>query len=210
MRRFVVVALGPLLLVAAAGCGSSSKSSSTKSTSAAAPAAAPTTPTPPTGAVAIGVTETEYKLTPANISPKSGKHTILAMNRGTVTHSLMVEGAGPGGKDVRAPDIAPGTSATITVDLKPGKTYNWYCPIDGHRALGVRGTIKVAGSSASTSSSAAKPSTSSGSSSSTAGSSGGTSTGSSGGTSTGSSGGTSSGSSGGTSTGSSGGGGYGY
>ena len=181
MRRFVVVALGPLLLVAAAGCGSSSKSSSNKSTSSAAPSAASTAATPAPGAVAIGVVETQFKLTPANISPKSGKHTILAMNKGSITHAIEVEGGGAGGKDVRSADIAPGQSATIAVDLKPGKTYTWYCPIDGHRGLGMKGSIKVAGSSGSTSSSAAKPSTSGGSSGSTSGSSGGTSNGSSGG-----------------------------
>ena len=161
MRRFVVVALAPVLVVVAAGCGSSSKSSSTKSsTPAAAPttgaAATPTTPAP--GAVAIGVRETEYKLTPANISPKnSGKHTILAMNQGKITHAIEVEGGGAGGKDVRSADIAPGQAATITVDLKPGKTYEWYCPIDGHRGLGMKGTIKVAG--AASSSSSGKPQT---------------------------------------------------
>ena len=182
MRRFVLVILAPVLVLAAAGCGSSSKSSS-KSSSTPTPAAAPTTSaaTPAPGTVAIGVSETQYKLSPANISPKSGKHTILAMNRGTVTHAIEVEGGGAGGKDVRSADISPGQSATITVDLKPGKTYEWYCPIDGHKGLGMKGTIKVAGSSGSASSSATKTSTSSASSSSTGGSSGGSSTGSSGG-----------------------------
>ena len=185
MRRFVVASLAPVLVFVAAGCGSSSNSSSTKSSTAAAAPATSTPATPAPGAVAIGVTETQFKLTPANISPKSGKHTILAMNKGTITHAIEVEGGGPGGKDVRSADIAPGKSATITVDLQAGKTYTWYCPIDGHRGLGMKGTIKVAGSSGSTS---AAPTT----------------------TSSSSSGGTSSGSSGGTSSGSSGGGGYGY
>ena len=174
MRRFVAVALGPLLLVAAAGCGSSSKSSSNKSTSSAAPSAASTAATPAPGAVAIGVVETQFKLTPANISPKSGKHTILAMNKGSITHAIEVEGGGAGGKDVRSADIAPGQSATITVDLKAGKTYEWYCPIDGHKGLGMKGTIKVAGSTASA---GAAPKTTSSS------SSGNTSSGSSGGSS---------------------------
>jgi uncharacterized cupredoxin-like copper-binding protein len=175
MRRFVVVVIAPVLVLAAAGCGSSSSNSS-KSTSST-PAAAPTTgtaanaATPPPGAVAIGVRETEFKLTPANISPKSGKHTILAMNTGKVTHAIEVEGGGAGGKDVRSADIAPGKSATITVDLTAGKTYTWYCPIDGHKGLGMKGTIKVAGSSASASA-APKTTTSGGSSS---GSSGGSS-----------------------------------
>ena len=191
MRRFVVIALAPVLVAVASGCGSSSNSSKSSSSASSTPAAAPTATasTPAAGAVAIGVIETQYKLTPANISPKSGKHTILAMNKGSITHSLVVVGGGAGGKDVRAPDIAPGQSATISVDLKPGKTYTFYCPIDGHRGLGMKGTIKVAGSSASTTAAAPKTTTS---------------------TSSASSSGTSTGSSGGTSTGSSGGGGYGY
>jgi plastocyanin len=164
MRRFVVVALAPVLVVVAAGCGSSSKSSSIKSST---PAAAPAP-----GAVAIGVRETEYKLTPPNISPKSGKHTILAMNQGKVTHAIEVEGGGASGKDVRSTDIAPGQSATITVDLKPGKTYTWYCPVDGHRGLGMKGQIAVAGSSGSSSSGQSQTSTSGSSGGSGAGSKG--------------------------------------
>src|SRR5256885_12290666 len=97
------------------------------------------------------------------------------MNQGKITHAIEVEGGGAGGKDVRSADIAPGQSATITADLKAGKTYQWYCPIDGHKGLGMRGTIKVAGSSSSASSSSAKTSTSSGSSSGAGGSSSGSS-----------------------------------
>jgi uncharacterized cupredoxin-like copper-binding protein len=176
MRRFVVVAIAPVLVLAAAGCGSSSSNSSNSSST---PAAAPATgtaanaATPVPGAVAIGVTETQFKLTPANISPKkAGQHTILAMNRGTITHAIEVEGGGAGGKNVRSADIAPGKSATISVDLKAGKTYTWFCPIDGHRGLGMTGTIKVAGSSASASA-APKTTTSSGSSSTSSGGSSG-------------------------------------
>ena len=182
MRRFVVVAIAPVLAVVAAGCGSSSNSSSTKSsTSAAAPTTTAANAAPPAPG-AIGVTETQFKLTPANITPKkAGKHTIVAFNKGTITHAIEVEGGGAGGKDVRSADIAPGKSATITVDLQAGKTYTWYCPIDGHRGLGMKGTIKVAGSSASAS--AAPKTTSSSSSGNT---SSGTSSGSSGGSSGGS------------------------
>ena len=177
MRRFAVVAVAPLLLAVAAGCGSSS--SSTKSSST--PAAAPTTTaaaTPAPGAVSIGVRETEYKLTPANINPsKAGKHTIVAVNQGKITHAIEVEGGGAGGKDVRSADIAPGKSATITVDLQAGKTYTWYCPIDGHKGLGMKGTIKVGGSSASATA-APKTTSSSSSNNTSSGSSGGSSGGS--------------------------------
>jgi uncharacterized cupredoxin-like copper-binding protein len=185
MRRFVVASLAPVLVVVAAGCGSSSNSSSTKSsTSAAAPATSTVAKaaTPAPGTVAIGVRETEFKLTPANINPqKSGKHTILAMNQGKITHAIEVEGGGAGGKDVRSANIAPGQSATITVDLQAGKTYTWYCPIDGHRGLGMKGTITVAGSSGSASAAPTKTSSSS-----SGNTSSGTSSGGSGGSSGGS------------------------
>lgn len=174
MRRIIVVALAPLLVIAAAGCGSSSSNSSST------PAAAPTTTraAPAAGAHTIAVGETQFKLTPANPSVQSGKVTIVAKNNGSVTHAIEVQGGGSGGKNARSADIAPGGSTTLTVDLKAGKTYTWFCPIDGHKGLGMKGTIKVTGSSASASP-APKSTTSSGSS----GSAGGSSTGSSGGSS---------------------------
>jgi uncharacterized cupredoxin-like copper-binding protein len=177
--------LAPVLVVVAAGCGSSSNSSSTKSSST--PAAAPTTTaaTPAAGGNAIAVGETEFKLTPADPSVKSGKVTIVAKNNGKVTHAIAVEGAGAGGKDAKSSSISPGQSTTLTVNLKPGKTYEFYCPIDGHKGLGMKGEIKVAGSSSSASA-ATKTATGSSSSNTSSGSSSG---GSSGGTSSGSSGG---------------------
>ena len=108
MRRFVVALLAPVLVVVAAGCGSSSNSSSTKSSST--PAAAPTTTaaaTPAAGSNAIAVGETEFKLTPADPSVKSGKVTIVAKNNGKVTHAIAVEGAGAGGKDVEEREHLP-------------------------------------------------------------------------------------------------------
>jgi uncharacterized cupredoxin-like copper-binding protein len=182
MRRFVVALLAPVLLVVAAGCGSSSNSSSTKSSST--PAAAPTTTSAAaaaSGPHAIAVGETEYKLTPAGPSVKSGTVTITAKNNGAVPHAIEVEGGGAGGKDAKSATISPGQSTKLTVDLKAGKTYTWYCPIDGHKGLGMKGTIKVAGASSSSASSAPKTSTSSGSSASSGGSSTGSSSGSSGG-----------------------------
>lgn len=182
MHRFAVVLLAPVLVIAA-GCGSSSNSSKSSSTGAATPAAASTTTaaTPAAGGNAIAVGETEFKLTPADPSVKSGKVTIVAKNNGKVTHAIAVEGAGAGGKDAKSGSISPGQATTLIVNLKPGKTYEFYCPIDGHKGLGMKGEIKVAGATASTSSSSAKTSTGSSSSGSSGGSSTGSSSGSSGG-----------------------------
>ena len=55
-------------------------------------------------------------------------------------HALEIEGNGL--EEQRTATLSPGDSATLTVDLKPGK-YTIYCPIGGHRALGMKGTITV-------------------------------------------------------------------
>src|SRR5204862_319579 len=86
--------------------------------------------TPASGPHTIAVGETEYKLTPADPSAKSGTVTIVARNNGKITHAIEVEGGGPGGNDAKSGSIAPGQSATLKVDLKPGKSYEWYCPFD--------------------------------------------------------------------------------
>jgi uncharacterized cupredoxin-like copper-binding protein len=116
------------------------------------------------------VSETDYKLTPATPTTKGGTVRIVATNNGGTVHAIEVEGGGPGGKDVRTGRIQPGSSATLTVSLTPGKTYQWYCPIDGHKGLGMKGTITAAAGSASSQSS---PSAGGGSTSPPAGSGGG-------------------------------------
>ena len=62
-------------------------------------------------------------------------------NDGQVVHSLTVEG--PDGSSTLDKDLQPGNSGELTVDLsEPGK-YEFYCPIDGHKGLGMVGEITV-------------------------------------------------------------------
>ena len=114
-----------------AACGGGAKKT-TSSSAAAAPVAT------------VAVTETEFKLTPANPSvSKSGVIAFNVTNHGTVAHSLEIEGTESGDAEL-SQDLQPGQSATLTVTLKPGK-YEWYCPVDGHKAMGMRGEITVSG-----------------------------------------------------------------
>jgi plastocyanin len=133
MNKLAVSPVIACLAVAASGCGSSgSKPASTGAGSGTAGSGA-----------ALNVTETEYKLSPANPSVASGSVQVTVHNAGAMTHALEIEGAGPGGKDLRSADISAGSTATVTASLTAGKTYVWYCPIDGHRGLGMKGTITV-------------------------------------------------------------------
>lgn len=38
--------------------------------------------------------------------------------------------------------VSPGSTSTISVKLKPGR-YTFFCPVPGHRAAGMRGTLVV-------------------------------------------------------------------
>jgi uncharacterized cupredoxin-like copper-binding protein len=156
MRRLTL--LVPFAMVSVlAGCGSSSSSSSS-----AAPASAPATSTSsaaaPSGSTGGGVTltETEFKITPSSPTvAKAGKITITVKNSGKVTHALAVQT--PSGV-VKTSPIAPGATATLTVDVSKAGKYTFFCPIDGHRNLGMQGTLVVgSGASASGSSGSAKP-----------------------------------------------------
>ena len=83
----------------------------------------------------------EYRITPTQLSLDAGSYTFTAVNDGTISHSLALTGSGIDG---HTPDaaFAPGHSEGFTATLKPG-TYQFFCPIDGHRGLGMQGTLVV-------------------------------------------------------------------
>jgi uncharacterized cupredoxin-like copper-binding protein len=89
----------------------------------------------------VAISESEFKLDPSSPQvSKAGSVTFQVKNAGATTHALAV--VGPGGVVKTAP-IAPGKSATLQVDLSKAGTYQMYCPIDGHRGMGMNGAIKV-------------------------------------------------------------------
>jgi uncharacterized cupredoxin-like copper-binding protein len=150
MRTSAYAAVGLIALaMGVAGCGSKKKSNSSASTPASTPAATtPATSTPATSTPAAGgaaksaltIGESEYKLKPSSATAKAGTVTIDVKNDGQIVHNLSVEGNGI--QEKKTADIQPGSSGQVTVSLKPGK-YTMYCAIDGHRDLGMKGTITV-------------------------------------------------------------------
>jgi uncharacterized cupredoxin-like copper-binding protein len=131
MRRLVLV---PLLVLALAACGGKSGGSKTVAASSGGG-----------GGQTIQVKETEYKLTPSSFSvAKPGTVTFVAKNAGTIDHALEVEG---NGVEEKTSTISPGSSAKLTVNLSKNGTYEVYCPIDGHRAMGMQAKLVVGGAS---------------------------------------------------------------
>src|SRR3954447_14410671 len=124
----------------AAGCGNGSGTVTTTATNPIG-----TSPATHKPEKLVVVHESEYKLDPANTTGGiAGPIKIKIYNDGKIAHSLAVDG--PNGPVILAGDVQPGQSRILGVDLDQRGTYKWYCPIDGHRAKGMSGTITGGGS----------------------------------------------------------------
>ncbi|GAA2804559.1 plastocyanin/azurin family copper-binding protein [Streptomyces showdoensis] len=111
------------------------------------PAPAPPPSTATTGSTGTaGATQVKADLTDFHIalSPQPsqpGRYTFVAKNDGQHEHALEIEG---NGAENRSSTLAPGESATLTVELTSG-TYQVYCPVDGHKDLGMKTQITIGG-----------------------------------------------------------------
>ena len=72
------------------------------------------------------------------LDAKAGKVTITMDNPSPVPHAVEVEG---NGVEKASKTLTQG-KASVTVDLKAGK-YEFYCPVDGHKQAGMKGTLTV-------------------------------------------------------------------
>ncbi|MFJ9430557.1 copper-binding protein [Streptomyces sp. NPDC101490] len=112
--------------------------------------AATTTPPPATSVsssanqVTAVLTDFHIQLSQRTYHP--GPYTFTAENKGHTEHALELDG--PGGNN-RTETLRPGRSATLTVNLKSG-TYQVFCPVDGHKDLGMKTQITVGGAAAPT------------------------------------------------------------
>jgi uncharacterized cupredoxin-like copper-binding protein len=139
----------PTLALAAlslSACGSSSNNSASTSTASPAPAATSTssqgTPSAAAGTLALSARESGgLSFDKKQLQAKAGKVTLAMSNPGSdsLPHGIAVEG---NGVDKDGKTVQPGGTSTVTVTLKPGR-YTFYCPVPGHRAGGMQGTLVV-------------------------------------------------------------------
>ena len=99
-------------------------------TSATTTSATTTTAAP---ATSVPVSETEFKITMPKTTLAAGSYSFEVANDGKIDHDLVIQG---NGVDEKTPTIAPGKSAILDVELKPG-TYDVYCSIPGHKQAGM-------------------------------------------------------------------------
>ena len=81
------------------------------------------------------------KFNKKKLTARPGKTTIVMTNPSGsgLTHGIEVEGKGI---EKRGRNVRPGHTSKVTVRLKRGR-YTFYCPVDGHRQAGMKGTIVV-------------------------------------------------------------------
>jgi uncharacterized cupredoxin-like copper-binding protein len=141
MRRIAIV-LGAVLSfgagLALAGCGGGGGSDNAgATTSNAASGSAPQQ--------TVKISEKEFSLSPSAVNVgRPGTVAFQVTNNGQIAHALEIEG---NGVEQETETIEPGESATISVQLSKAGSYEMYCPIDGHEDKGMKGSIRVAGSS---------------------------------------------------------------
>ncbi|MBN0047463.1 copper-binding protein [Streptomyces actuosus] len=136
-RMLLGVAAGGLTALLAA-CGSSDNGSGGGTTTA--------PPPPQSGTSARQVTAelSDFHIKLSTERFTAGTYTFTAKNTGNHDHALVVQG--PGGQN-RSKTVSPGESTALTVTLKSG-TYEVYCPIDGHKDLGMKTAVTVGGAPA--------------------------------------------------------------
>jgi plastocyanin len=128
-RTFIALAAAAVVL---AGCGGGDEESSATATPTATEAAG--------GELALAAPEDgSLKFDKSTLSASAGSVTIEFANPSQVPHAVAIEGNGvqESGETVTESDAPP-----LTVDLKAGE-YTYYCPVDGHRAAGMEGTLTV-------------------------------------------------------------------
>jgi uncharacterized cupredoxin-like copper-binding protein len=133
-----VAAVVGLALTGCGGKGNGSSSAPATTTASAAPTASATSGGGQGRLVTVD--EVDFKLDLSTTTFQPGTNTFVAKNTGQSTHALEIDG--PGVQDKKTDTIAPGASTTLTVTLQKG-SYELYCPVDGHKAMGMDTRITV-------------------------------------------------------------------
>jgi plastocyanin len=89
--------------------------------------------------LSLKASKTQLKFNKKTLRAAHGKVTIVMANPSSSKHAIAVEGHGID-KDGKV--VGKNKTSTVTVTLKKG-TYEFYCPVDGHKAAGMKGKLIV-------------------------------------------------------------------
>jgi uncharacterized cupredoxin-like copper-binding protein len=89
--------------------------------------------------VSLSADKSKLKFNKSRLTVRHGKVTITMKNPSGLPHGIAVEGHGV---DKDGKTVQKGGTSKVTVTLKKG-TYEFYCPVDGHKAAGMKGKLVV-------------------------------------------------------------------
>jgi plastocyanin len=143
MRTLTLIALVCALAIVAAGCGddddgggSGNSSSNTQtSTSSGSGGGGGKKQTLKLSADPGGA----LKFDKSTLTATPGKVEIVMDNPSSLPHAVEIEGQGV---EVSGDTVEKGGVSKAAATVKAGK-YEYYCPVDGHRAAGMEGTLTV-------------------------------------------------------------------
>jgi uncharacterized cupredoxin-like copper-binding protein len=141
-RRFAALfVIAAAVAVPVAGCGGGSDDNSTSADTSGGATQASTTAGGGGGSQTVNMTAADFKFNPSDTSVKSGNVTFNLKNDGQQPHSLEIEDVNGQDQELEG-KVTPRQSGTLTVNLPPGK-YEFYCPVDSHKEMGMEGEITV-------------------------------------------------------------------
>ena len=79
------------------------------------------------------------KFDKSSLTAKAGKVTIVMDNPSSLPHAVEIEG---NGVEAEGETVEKGGVSKASGELKAGK-YEFYCPVDGHKQAGMKGTLTV-------------------------------------------------------------------
>ena len=146
MRLLSLTALLCSLAIVAAGCGGDDNSSSSSSSGSGSDTS--TTEQSSGGGGGGGAAQTlkisadpggALKFDKSSLTAKAGKVTIVMDNPSSLPHAVEIEG---NGVEEAGDTVEKGGVSKATATVKAG-TYEFYCPVDGHKQAGMKGTLTV-------------------------------------------------------------------
>jgi plastocyanin len=88
----------------------------------------------------ISASKTQLAFNKKTLRAKHGTVTIVMSNPSSTKHAIAIQGHGI---NVKGKTVGKGKTSTVSVrGLKKG-TYTFYCPVDGHKAAGMKGKLIV-------------------------------------------------------------------
>ena len=136
MRWMTLLAVTAVLALAGCG-GSDEKSSGSSSSSSSSNSSASSGGGGET--LKLAADKSALKFDKSSLTAKAGKVTLEMANPSQLPHAVAIKG---NGVDVDGKTVGNGETSTASTDLKPG-TYTFYCPVPGHEAAGMKGTLTV-------------------------------------------------------------------